>query len=1349
MIYWCTVLVAGWLIQGCHGQGTPLTDLCTVINVTVPTATDLGGNRALLVSASSISAAGQLVGVPQANGIQYDIHFNAQNDTISVPNITVRHTLEIRGPRLVFIRTELAHHDTSPWTDLFDVTLLEKVGPGMQAILGNGFVPGVFHPNITHVARNSITWKHARVPANSSLLLEYFAEPTGDHGELLPKSFSFYNSTVTFSDTSNLMRVIQTQACILRVDQIDENLLYQHGLTGLGFVLGLILGLLLIILIVFILLKFCRNKGCLAAVAPGPASDKKKLKEKGRKIVMDAKAAMKKGLNAIKDFSMLAVDESIILILSLKEKLQMYREIDNLDILSTIYVDTDIEKEQNDAAIQTSQLLIQSLRHNGDISPQTENKVVTDFKVCLQELDRHLEAEFKKAMEEVYKDLSAKNKERFSTMMARHKQEKADAMNMTRDSTDEEKEVLLSLLDQQHQTEENELTYILALEQNEEGEKLRKEFAIRKRMGIKEKQQYFLNNTCGTGQLDPQQADWLLKEHAKQQERLHRMYDEEISRQRMLLEEKLARRRALAHASEGQEDDHVEMLNTMVGHQVTAIQRMGKREVLSEAQVDEYLKNVKEEMLAVKEKMEKEKGRQEEELHKKLSQRKQQRLMEKKKHQEQEFQDFASKSTAQQTDGSIDPIAFAEGLLKLRSHHRTELSDLENEIDSEHFHELEESRNQIAFSARAELKEMEKKLLADLQGEGMSENQMNKFLKDHDRELNDLLRRQEGEREKQKERLRETLLRRQQEWEQRRAQEKQEQEELREHEAKVVNKLINSQMSISEAERDRILKEHEKQMVQLENSLTLNKLRQKRMLEDKLAQRRAQQLEKLQQRQDTEIKKQRRAAENNGEESDAETHRQEAALMKKYAERRIAVLQGHELNLEEELSQIRQEMTKERAYALKNQEERLGAMIAALQMQKAREMAQIEEQQKAINNLKVNLMDELTDRGVLSSPECERIIETHKERQEQLNKKLDSQRKKQERAMQEKLQERLMQREQSLLQKQELEMVEIMQASGSKTASKIRRALLMHQQMLQLEQFRNQMERETTQVLEDIRRQFEVNKQKAMQEQELQFIAGLVKVGRVQQEELVLVLQMLHPGKSQTQLQGMLDKIADKDSQAQPGVQTDNTLVERVRASQLASGLSSRQSSLRSNRGSPKKRLGGTKKRSSQLSLVSSLNEESLLNDGSKKKSRLKRGSLGAQGVNVNGGFESDDHPSRPGSAMRGAVPPYDDYSRRQSSGGYEYDSRGDAAMLNRTRGSLGGYQHNTPIDEEDYEYPRQDAYGDDFIGMGTGHSIGNGVAAPAAQGRLPPLQTQGKGKKKKKLLKKLAKKEDGYDDLL
>jgi ellis van creveld syndrome protein 2 len=59
---------------------------------------------------------------------------------------------------------------------------------------------------------------------------------------------------------------------------------------------------------------------------------------------------------------------------------------------------------------------------------------------------------------------------------------------------------------------------------------------------------------------------------------------------------------------------------------------------------------------------------------------------------------------------------------------------------------------------------------------------------------------------------------------------------------------------MSDAERERILKEHEKQMVKLENSLTLNKLRQKRMLEDKLAKKRTAQMERLEKKQMNESK---------------------------------------------------------------------------------------------------------------------------------------------------------------------------------------------------------------------------------------------------------------------------------------------------------------------------------------------------------------------------------------------------------------------------------------------------------------------------------------------------------------
>lgn len=43
------------------------------------------------------------------------------------------------------------------------------------------------------------------------------------------------------------------------------------------------------------------------------------------------------------------------------------------------------------------------------------------------------------------------------------------------------------------------------------------------------------------------------------------------------------------------------------------------------------------------------------------------------------------------------------------------------------------------------------------------------------------------------------------------------------------------------------------------------------------------------------------------------------------------------------------------------------------------QLAKMEQQQKAINNLKLNLMDDLTDRGVLSNPECQRVIDVHKQ----------------------------------------------------------------------------------------------------------------------------------------------------------------------------------------------------------------------------------------------------------------------------------------------------------------------------------------------------------------------------------
>ena len=45
----------------------------------------------------------------------------------------------------------------------------------------------------------------------------------------------------------------------------------------------------------------------------------------------------------------------------------------------------------------------------------------------------------------------------------------------------------------------------------------------------------------------------------------------------------------------------------------------------------------------------------------------------------------------------------------------------------------------------------------------------------------------------------------------------------------------------------------------------------------------------------------------------------------------------------------------------------------------AAQMARIEEQQMAIHNLKSNIMEDLTDKGVLSGSDCQKVIELHQQ----------------------------------------------------------------------------------------------------------------------------------------------------------------------------------------------------------------------------------------------------------------------------------------------------------------------------------------------------------------------------------
>ncbi|KAL3864064.1 hypothetical protein ACJMK2_005770 [Sinanodonta woodiana] len=1118
----------------------------------------------LVNSLTSIAAVGQRASVVSIN-----------NSTTSYPRLNLTMAIEVSSTVQVFIKVSNIGNGSA-----HSVLVRVDLTDGLKAYYGT-FSNSLNSSNITYSDRLNFNWSIGVLNENASVSLSFDAEASKD---ILQVGYNYFDTCCTYKGSWNgsvEYGPFIAEVGLKRVNTYKSSLFYQQGYTALAFFMALILGFLLVILGFFIYFMIRRKK----MVSPDPGGNAKMLlRSKGRQIMLSENEALKKGGHTIHGFSSVSADESIVTILGMRDKIQMHREIDSSDIVSTIDVDTSIEEERNDVSDVVTVLLIQGFRLNNDITKAQEEAVISNYKRKRSQMDKSQDDEYQRELKRLYKKIAAKNRAMMTHLIQRQRAEDIEAANNLQDLPEKERAAVLELLDKQHQTEQDEETYRLKLQQDEASEKLRKEFAVRKRMGLKELHLQLMQDTKEQGQLSKKQADWLMNEHRKNQKVLEKMYDEEISRQRMVLEEKLARRKNLAQMSEIHEDDQTDILNTMAGQQLDLLVKLKKQGAVDASLAARLTEEARIELLAIKDKHEKEKLRQEAELHKRLSLLKKQRLSALANQHQLELSEFDKKHQAMQAEGPVDPLFYAEERLKILSQQRVEKNNIENELDEEHAQELMILRKEIETQTEDELKKAETRLREKLPNDEKTLESVQRLSKQHDKALRELRAGQDKNRQLQMAHFEEKLAKNRESWNQRKEAEKVEQQQLRDYEDRVVRKLIDSQVTMSDEDRDRILKEHEKHMVQLENSLTLNKLRQKRMVEEKLALKRAQQLEKLQQKQEMEREKQRRAANNDAEESDEDSTKAKVELMKKHLEQKVSVLQGQKLSWDEEMENIRIEMVKERSLSLKEQEERLGALIASLQIEKAKQIARIEEQQRAIHNLKSNLINDLSDRGILSNPECQAFLNKHYEQREQLNRKIEAQKEKQEKVLKKRLQERLEQREKSMLEAQDAELRNLV--APNKTATKIKKMLLIHKHMVDMENFRNQLDREISQTLEEVQHQNEIVRMQALQEQELQFIGGLVKIGQFNKEELNTVLGILYPNKTDADISDILVKIYDPSTaekngnttpQATPLSKKSSSLVSRIQAAQMPSA-DSRPSSRLSDSQSARKSMQKKKK---------------------------------------------------------------------------------------------------------------------------------------------------------------------------
>ncbi|PIK48029.1 putative desmoplakin isoform X1 [Apostichopus japonicus] len=563
---------------------------------------------------------------------------------------------------------------------------------------------------------------------------------------------------------------------------------------------------------------------------------------------------------------------------------------------------------------------------------------------------------------------------------------------------------------------------------------------------------------------------------------------------------------------------------------VTDLEKDGK---LTEEQSQQYLDRIRKDVQAAKEKYEINRAYQQAALHKKLTQLKKEKLVAKEREQAEALAKFESEEQARLKHNERDPQVYMDSKLTLLSSHQTEKDRLSNQLDEEATEELNKMESELVDNTKQEIEKLKQGVYAQLmQNNGLTESMKNEILEQHARNLEQLEEERQEARTSQERDIKSRLGRLKKDLATRKQQEKEEQEQIRHYEENMVNKLLATQVAVSEEERRKIMEEYEKNLITSENSLALSKMRQQRLLEEKVAKMRARQMDKLDKKHQAETRRQMRSRQlerESGESEDETEAKDKGDLMKKQAEEKLNLMSSVSMDLDDDLEAVRVEMLQERAIALQRQEERLGRMMAQLQLDKAREMATIEEQQKALLQLKLNMFDEMTEKGVMKNSQATKVIEAHQKSLQNLEKKVSAEREKQEAALKKRLREKMMEREKSLDLKHENELRLLAGNYSNSTVVRLRRVAMKHKHMKQREQFRNKMDVEITQTLEESRRQFDVQKLQLIHKQEVEFLAALAKFGEYSEAEMKNVLILLFPTEGEEKIVARLKDIFDEE----------------------------------------------------------------------------------------------------------------------------------------------------------------------------------------------------------------------------
>ncbi|XP_077991893.1 uncharacterized protein LOC144446077 isoform X2 [Glandiceps talaboti] len=597
--------------------------------------------------------------------------------------------------------------------------------------------------------------------------------------------------------------------------------------------------------------------------------------------------------------------------------------------------------------------------------------------------------------------------------------------------------------------------------------------------------------------LSPDEIEAVMQRLTENMAALDRHLGDEATRQAMILQERLAKRQAMAEKWNRSSEEEKETNHARVEDHYQNIDKLVDDKLLLEGQRDSIMRQYEEDLARLQENHEAEVLRQSRSLGDKLRQHREKRMKKLDLKQQEERESLINKASQ-----VVDPKDFVDAYHGLLQQQREEKGQFIEELDHKESEELENLRLQCEAQRQEELEKHEESLYELLaQRARLTEKETEKLMKKHDANMKSHNDQMEKEKKRQRMKAQEQIAERRKKLEDDMKRLQAENKALVDHQETAVQKVLTTQTGLDEEARRAIMMNHELNVQALNNQLQMTKMRQQKILEAKITKRKAH-FEALKKKQEEEIYAKRDADEKE---------------IEKLEKKHEAELEAEKKSMEEEkqksLLELRRRLAMETEEALKAQDEQMSLLIGKLTVGQARRKGIIAKQDKAIQELQEQLTEAVAqnEEGDISGKQTERILDRHLQQVENLQDRMATERENQMRMLKEKYEARKLKREREVSAKLAQEARVPPPQPGRKqtvSATGVLNKLFMEQKhKVAMAEMEKDLKLEMTKQKEELDQELEEKMKEELQDREKDLLSQLAVVGNLSKEELNQMVQ--------------------------------------------------------------------------------------------------------------------------------------------------------------------------------------------------------------------------------------------------